>query len=162
MKQLHLAIFFSLFSICINGQNNQISSNKTDDVVKRNVWHTVQSINRHIAFTENMDSLALFIHDDMVMFYPGTKNRLEGKESIIKSYRDYASYAETIKLEETDPVIQLYNNKNTAIVSYYFELVIKTPEGKIQTFFGKDMYTLIKENDRWYAVAQHYSFFPEQ
>jgi hypothetical protein len=95
----------------------------------------------------------------MVMFYPGGKNRLEGKKNIIKSYEDYTSYAETVKLEETDPVIQLYNNNKTAIVSYYFDFVIKTPGGEIQTFLGKDMYTLINENDRWYAVAQHYSFF---
>jgi ketosteroid isomerase-like protein len=159
MKLLHLAIFLSLFSGCVNGRNSQISSNETDDVVKQNVWNTVRSINKHLAFTENMDSLALFIHDDMVMFYPGGKNRLEGKENIMKSYKDYTSYAETIKLEETDPKIQLYNNNKIAVVTYYFDFVIKIPKGEIQTFSGKDMYTLVKENDRWYAVAQHYSFF---
>jgi ketosteroid isomerase-like protein len=154
MKLLHLAIFFLLFSGCVNVRNNE-----TDDAVKQNVWNTVKSINKHIAFTENMDSLALFLHDDMVIFYPETKNRSEGKENIIKSYKDYTSYAETIKLEETDPSIQLYNNNKTAIVTYYFDFVIKTPEGEIQTFLGKDMYTLVKENNKWYAVAQHYSFF---
>jgi hypothetical protein len=159
MKLIYLIIIFPLFSSCINVQNNQKSLNETDDTVRENVWSTVQNINRHWAFTENMDSLALFIHDDMVMFYPGTKDRLEGKKNIIKSYKEYTSYAETVKLEEVDPKIQLYHNNKSAIVTYYFDLVIKTPTGEVQTFSGKDMYTLINENDRWYAVAQHYSFF---
>ena len=156
MKRIYLIIILPLFASCINVQNNQ---NGTDDMIKQDIWNTVKNINRHWAFTENMDSLALFIHDDMVMFYPGPKDRLEGKKNIIKSYQEYASYAETVKLEEIEPKIQLYNNNKLAIVSYYGELVIKTQEGEVQTFSVKDMYTLINENDKWYAVAQHYSFF---
>ena len=159
MKHTYLIIILPVFLSCVNVHNNQISLNETDDDVKQNVWNTVKNINRHWAFTENMDSLALFIHDDMVMFYPGTKDRLEGKKNIIKSYEEYTSYAETVKLDEIDPQIQLYNNNKLAIVTYYFDLVIKTPKGEVQTFLGKDMYTLINENDKWYAVAQHYSFF---
>ena len=106
-----------------------------------------------------MDSLSLFLHDDMVIFSSGGKERLHGKSNIIKAYEEYARYAETVSMSETDSLIQLFSGNKTAIVTYFNDLTIKTPDGKIQSFFCKDMYTLILENGRWQAVAQHYSFY---
>ena len=152
MKIKYLPIIFCLFFGC-----NQLQ--KSDEKIKQDVWNTVKSINRYWAITENMDSLGLFLHDDMVIFSPGGKERLQGKNNIIKSYEDFAHYSETVSLSETEPVIQLYNGNKTAVVSYFGDLTIKTPEGKTQSFFSKDMYTLIFEKGRWQAVAQHYSFY---
>jgi ketosteroid isomerase-like protein len=154
MKIKYLSIIFCFFFGCCGNQNRQ-----SDENIKQDVWNTVKSINRHWAITENMDSLSLFFHDDMVMFFPGGKERLHGKNNIIKSYENYVRYAETVSLSEYEPMIQLYNDNKTAIVTYFGDLTIKTPAGTTQTFFNKDMYTLIFENGRWQAVAQHYSFF---
>jgi len=132
---------------------------KSDEKIKQDAWNTVKSINRHWAITENMDSLGLFLHEDMVIFSPGGRERLRGKKNIINAYEDFARYSETVSLSETEPVIHLYNGNKTAVVTYFGDLTIKTPEGKIQSFFSKDMYTLIFENGRWLAVAQHYSFY---
>ncbi len=146
-------IFFFLFG-CSDNRGQQ-----SDENAKQTAWNTVKSINRHWAITENLDSLSLFLHDDMVVFSPGGKERLRGKDKIVKAYDDYARYAETVNLSETEPVIQLYNGNKTAIVSYFGDLTIKTPEEKTQSFSCKDMYVLIFENGRWQAVAQHYSFY---
>ena len=153
MKIKYLSIIFCFFFGCFDNRS------QSDENVRQDAWNTVKSINRHWAITENMDSLSLFLHDDMVIFAPGGKERLRGKNDIIKSYEDYARYAETVSLSETEPVIQLYNGNKTAVVTYFADLMIKTPDEKIQSFFCKDMYMLIFENGQWQAVAQHYSFY---
>ena len=141
----------------------QVSCNSNDNIekIKVDAWSAVTTINRHWAITENMDSLGLFIHSDMVIIFPDSKERMEGKSNIIESYRGYADYAQTIHFKETDPLIQLYNDNKTAIVTYYYDLEIRTPSGEIQKFTGRDMYTLIKEGNNWLAVAQHYSPMPK-
>ena len=45
-----------------------------------------------------MDSLGFFLHPDMVIISPDTKDRLKGKTNIIESYREYVDYAQTISL----------------------------------------------------------------
>ena len=86
---------------------------------------------------------------------------MKGKSNIIESYQEYADYAQTIHFKETDPLIQLYNDNKAAIVTYYYDLKIKTTSGEIQKFTGIDMYTPIKDNDKWVAVAQYYSPMPK-
>jgi hypothetical protein len=154
MKIKYLSI---IFLFCVGCFDNHIR--QTEENIKQTAWNTVKSINRHWAITENIDRLSLFLHDDMVIFSPGGKERVRGKDNIIKSYEDFARYSETVSLTETEPVIQLYNGNKTAVVSYFGDLTIKTSEDKIQSFSCKDMYTLVFENDRWQAVAQHYSFY---
>lgn len=83
---------------------------------------------------------------------------LHGKEEIINAYKVYAAYAETLDMEETEPLIQLYNKNTMAVVTYKNRLSIKTVDDKIESFSCRDMYTLIFEDGQWYAVAQHYSF----
>ncbi|MDR2949263.1 MAG: nuclear transport factor 2 family protein [Prevotella sp.] len=151
-----------IFTLSIFSGFTQYNDYKEVNFIDRTnleVWNTVKEINRHWAITENMDSLALCLHNEMVIFYPDRKERLVGKDSILQSYRKYTQYAETISMEETEPLVQLYNDNKTAIVTYYNDLKIKTQDGDIQSFRCKDMYTLIYENGRWYAVAQHYSFY---
>ena len=132
-----------------------------EEQAKTEAWKTVRSINRHWAITENMDSPALFIHDDMIMIIPDVKDRVRGKAKIIESYRGYAQYAQTLSLKELNPAVQLYNNNQTAVVTYYYDLEIQTPTGEIQRFTGRDMYTFVRVLDAWIAVAQQFSPTPE-
>jgi ketosteroid isomerase-like protein len=147
-----LALFF--FSSAFGQVDNT-------EKIKDNAWNTIKTINRHWAITENMDSLGLLIHPDMVIIFPDSNERMQGKSNIIESYSNYANYAQTISLIETDPLIQLYNENKTAIVTYYYDLEIKIPNGELQKFSGRDMYTLINEKGKWIAVAQQYSPMPK-
>ncbi len=131
--------------------------NSNTEKAKTEAWNTVRTINRHWAFTENMDSLGLYLHPEMVLILPSSKERMKGKSVIIESYRKFTKIAKTISLKELDPLIQLYNNNTTAIVTFYYILEIKIADGEVQKFTGRDMYTLVKENNMWIAVAQHYS-----
>ena len=49
----------------------------------------------------------------------------------------------------------------TALVTYYYDLEIKIPNGEIRKSSGRDMYTLVFNHYRWIAVAQHYSLRPK-
>lgn len=155
VKEMILFGVVSIIILSASCQNNNIEK------IKEDAWNTVKTINRHWAITENMDSLGLFIHPDMVIIFPDSKERMVGKSEIIKSYQSYADYAQTISLKETNPLIQLYNENKTAIVTYYYELEMQIPNGETQKFAGRDMYTLINDKGRWFAVAQHYSPIPE-
>jgi len=130
------------------------------EVIRGEVWKTVRGINRHWAVTEDMDSLALLLHPDMVMVSPDSKEPIRGRKQIVESYRGYARYAQTVSLVEREPSVQLYHNNKTAVVTYLYDLVIKVPSGETQQYSGRDMYTLIFEGGRWVAVAQHYSSLP--
>lgn len=154
MKKTRLLIAGLTFIICSS------AFCQTESPEKMKAWNTVRTINRHWAITENMDSLGLYIHQDMVIFSPDSKDRLQRKTSIIDAYSEYAAYAQTVSFKEYNPMVQLYNNNQTAVVTYYYDLVIKIPSGETQKFTGRDMYTLIMDRDRWIAVAQHYSAIP--
>lgn len=153
--------YLILFGLTLNFISSGFSQGDNTGKIKDDVWNTVKTINHHWAITENMDSLGLFIHPDMVIIIPDSKERMKGKSKIIESYQSYAKYAQTISLQEKNPLIQLYNDNNTAIVTYYYDLEIKTPSGETQKFTGRDMYTLIFENGKWIAVAQQYSPMPK-
>lgn len=132
-----------------------------NEKLKEEVWQSVKSINRHWAITENMDSLGLYIHPEMIIITPDSKQPLQGKSKIIESYKSYADYAETVSLKENNPLIQLHGNNKTAVVAYDYELTIKIPSGEEQFFTGRDMYILIHDNDKWIAISQHYSPYPK-
>jgi ketosteroid isomerase-like protein len=149
-----ITLILTSFSIAF-GQ--RVKNGKIED----EVWFTVRTINRHWAITENMDSLGMYIHPDMVIISPDSKERMKGKPAIMNSYRNYAQYAQTVSLKEFDPLVQLYNHNKVSIVTYYYELEIKDQEGKVHRFTGRDMYTLVKSRNKWLAVAQQYSPIPQ-
>jgi len=150
-------ILFFLFLPCFLLANALNTDEEKSGKLKQKAWQTVQTINRLWAITEDMDSLSLFVHDQMILISPG--GVIQGKENIINSYRKYTESAETTHFLESEPFIQLYNHDQTVIISYDSDLKIKDAEGVVQSFRCRDMYTLIAENDRWIAVAQYYSFY---
>ena len=129
------------------------------ETLRQEAWSTVKTINRLWAIKEDADSLALFLHDDMVTITP--QGQESGNATLIKSYRDYMQYAETISFTESTPSIQLFQDNRTAIVSYHGNMTIKNPEGRTETFSFKDMYVLILQDGKWIAIAQYYAPQPE-
>lgn len=150
MRHFHILMLLCLLTGC--GATSSQSGTQT----AQDAWSTVRTINRHWALTEDMDSLALHLHEDMVVVSPD--GMLRGKRQIIDAYHTYADYAQTLQMEETEPVIQLYHDGKTAVVTYRNNLKIQTTDNRIESFSCRDMYTLVREAGEWRAVAQHYSF----
>ncbi len=59
--------------------------------------------------------------------------------------------------EEVEPEVRLYGNM--AIVTYYFDMSFDMA-GRTIAMGGRDMFVLVKENGRWWAVADRFSRFP--
>lgn len=90
-----------------------------------------------------------YFHEDMVIFAPGFEMKGEGREACLKSYEDFVSQATVDEFKETDMVIDLWGN--TAVATYRFEVSYKI-NGQKYRDFGRDLFVLIREDGRWWAV----------
>jgi hypothetical protein len=128
--------------------------------IEAEVWQFVQAMNRVWTVERNCEKLADYFHQEMVAIAPNEKNRLEGREKCIAGWKSFVDAAVIHYWKETDPKIQLYNNNQTAIVTYYYETEVDM-FGQHIILKGRDMYTLVKEDGQWWVVADQFSSFPQ-
>ncbi|MFH0809502.1 MAG: nuclear transport factor 2 family protein [Pseudomonadota bacterium] len=131
----------------------------SDQKTRREVWETVQTINR--LFTSGRsDGLEEYFHEDMVAITAMDRRRIEGREACVASWKAFAEAATVDYWHETDPRIHLMADGRCAVVSYYydsrFEIGGQTVEAK-----GRDMVVLVHEAGRWQVVADHFSADPQ-
>ncbi|NOX89264.1 MAG: nuclear transport factor 2 family protein [Calditrichaeota bacterium] len=60
-----------------------------------------------------------------------------------------------------DPKIQIYGDGKFAVVTYYFDISFDMG-GQTIKMGGRDMLMLVKENGKWWVVADRFSPIPEQ
>jgi ketosteroid isomerase-like protein len=127
------------------------------DKSKNEVWKTLKDMNK--TWTEgNPDDLKNYFHADMVAITPTDKKRREGREACVADWVEFSKTAKILSWKEIDPKIQVYGN--TAVVTYYFEISFERGGQKID-FGGRDMYIFVREANRWWAVADHFSPNPQ-
>ncbi len=112
------------------------------------IWHTVQKLNKEW-LNNKTDELAYYFHKDMVIAGPGMQVLAHNRAECIKSYKDFMSQAEVDDYKESDPEVNLV--AYTAVVSYRFDIDY-TMKGKKYKESGRDLFVLIKEEERWQAV----------
>jgi ketosteroid isomerase-like protein len=130
-----------------------------DTIVKNEVWKTVQELNRIWTKPGNRNELEKYFHKDMVAITPSDIERRIGRKSCMEGWIAFAEAATIHSWKETDPLIQIYNNGKTAIVTYDYECQCEMG-GKSLNLRGRDMMTLVKEDGRWWLVADQFSPFP--
>lgn len=129
---------------------------KFDDSIKQEIWATARAMND--AWTKgNPDDLAKFFHRDMVAITATDRNRLDGGAACIAGWKGFATAAHIHCWEEVDPVINVYGN--SAVVVYYFDMSFDMG-GQTINMGGRDMFFFVKENGRWWAVADQFSPYP--
>lgn len=124
------------------------------------VWKTVRAMNQAWAVEGNIEQLTSYFHDDMVLISPAGRERLAGRDSVKASYRAFVEDAEVLHLNELDPKVQLYGDGMFAVVTYYYDMSFKTG-GEIVEAQGRDMLVLVKEDGKWWIVAQQFSSYPQ-
>ncbi|MEW6114068.1 MAG: nuclear transport factor 2 family protein [Thermodesulfobacteriota bacterium] len=128
-----------------------------DDPVRNEVWEVLRSLN--YCWTKGDPAkLSDFFHKDMVAITATDRDRLEGRESCVASWVDFVRKTKIHRWIEFDPQIQLYGN--AAVVTYYFDIEYEM-EGHIIGMGGRDMFVFVKENGRWWAVANQFSAYPQ-
>jgi hypothetical protein len=127
-----------------------------EDVLKDEIWQTVQALNK--AWTGgNPGALKDYFHKDMVAITATDRERLDGRESCIASWSAFIKAAKIHYWKEIEPKIQIYGN--AAVVTYYFETSFDMG-GQTITMGGRDMFVMVEDNGKWWAVADQFSPYP--
>lgn len=66
--------------------------------------------------------------------------------------------AKVHRWEEIDPKVQIYGD--SAVVTYYFDMTFEMG-GQLIEMGGRDMFVFVKENGKWWAVADQFSPYPQ-
>lgn len=112
------------------------------------LWKMVERINN--AWINNQPELLMEIfHENMSISGPDFLPVSIGREACIKSYKDFISQASYRDFTYNNPRIDIFDK--TAIVSYYYELII-TMDDFDDVYKGKDVFIFIRADDRWLAI----------
>lgn len=126
------------------------------DPVKQEIWATVRALND--AWTQgHPDDLVNYFHPDMVAITASDRLRRDGAAECLAGWKYFAETTQIHHWTETDPVIHVYGD--SAVVAYYFDMSF-TQAGKTIQMGGRDMFFFVRENGRWWAVADQYSAYP--
>ena len=106
----------------------------------------------------NPADLTKYFHPDIVAITPMDELRREGREACIEGWANFAKSYKILSWKERDMDIRVYNN--AAVVSYYYDISFEA-SGAVLQESGRDMFFLIKEDNRWLAVADQFSSMPE-
>lgn len=127
-----------------------------DDPIKQDIWATVRAMND--AWTKgNPDDLAAYFHRDMVAITATDRHRIDGGAACIAGWKAFANAARIHRWEEVDPVIHVYGD--AAVVAYDFDMSFDMG-GQTIAMGGRDMFFFVKEDGRWWAVADQFSAYP--
>lgn len=128
-----------------------------DDPVQREVWATIRALND--AWTKgNPDDLANYFHRNMVAITSTDRLRRESGVDCIAGWKAFADATTIYHWQEVDPVIHVYGD--AAVVAYYFDISFDM-NGQTIHSDGRDMFFMVKEEGRWWVVADQFSSFPD-
>ena len=123
------------------------------DGIREQVWNTLIELND--CWTKGDGSeLVRYFHPRMVAIVPASRERLTGRDACVAGWVAFAKSATIHSWKAIDPKIELFDN--TAVVTYYFDIHFEM-NGQAIKMSGRDMFTFVKEDDRWWAVADQYS-----
>jgi len=137
------------------------NNNKTTNIMKKEVWKTIQEMNKIWTEGKQIEKLNNYFHKDMVAITPTDSAIIVGRENCVNAWGNFSKSAKIIFWKELEPKIQIYGNGMFAIVTYYFDMSFEMNGQKIN-MKGRDMFSLVKENDKWWIVADQFSQYPNQ
>ncbi len=135
----------------INGTGNPFS-----DPCKKELWDTLLQLN-HAWVHGNPDELVNFFHPGMLALTPVDRMLRIGQASCIEGWKNFAENCKIHYFREKDPVIEVYGH--AAVVAYYYHTSFELHGQTIESS-GRDMFFFVKENGKWWAVADQFSDYP--
>ncbi|MBS1155649.1 MAG: hypothetical protein H6R07_1573 [Proteobacteria bacterium] len=129
---------------------------QTMDVSQQEVWATVEAMNA--CWTQGDPAgLADFFHPRMIAVTPVARERVEGGAACIAGWSWYANNFEIRAFRSQEPKVEVFGD--AAVVSYYFDMEV-AKNGVTSHPQGREMYFLVKEDGRWWAVGNSFSANP--
>lgn len=126
------------------------------DPVEQEIWTTLRALND--AWTKgHPQHLVEYFHPKMVAITPVDRLRRDGTAACIAGWQGFAESTRILSWREIDPLIRVFGN--SAVVSYYYEIRFEM-DGTVIEQGGRDLFFLVCEDGRWWAVADQYSSYP--
>lgn len=123
---------------------------------QQDIWATVRALND--AWTKgNPDTLADYFHPQMLAITPVDRLRRDGATECIAGWKGFAESTKIHSWREIDPLIRVYGD--AAVVTYFYEIFFDMG-GRRYEEGGRDMFFFVRENGRWWAVADQFSSYP--
>jgi len=122
-------------------------------------WQFVQNLNRVWTVERNPQALADYFHARIVAITPTDRLRRVGRAACIEGWKQFVEMAVIHAWTETDPQVELFGGGTCAVITYYYKADVEIG-GARMTVAGRDMFTLAKDDGRWWAVADQVSGFP--
>ncbi|EKE10978.1 MAG: hypothetical protein ACD_15C00164G0002 [uncultured bacterium] len=126
------------------------------DKIQEEIWKVIQEMNRKWTVEDKAEELKNYFHPDMVAIVPTSFERIEGGENCVAGWKGFSENAKIHFWRELDPKVQVYGEEKFAIVTYYFEMSFDMG-GQTINMKGRDMFSLIKEDEKWLVVADQFS-----
>ena len=124
--------------------------------VEQEIWATIRALND--AWTKgHPDDLSQYFHTDMLAITATDRHHLDGGAACITAWKSFANAARIHHWKEVDPVIRVYGE--SAVVAYDFDMSFDMG-GQTVNMAGRDMFFLVRENGKWWAVADQFSPYP--
>ncbi|HUU45562.1 MAG TPA: nuclear transport factor 2 family protein [Acidobacteriota bacterium] len=125
--------------------------------VANEVWQTVEALNQ--CWTSgNPADVRNYFHETMVAITVSDRMPLVGREACAAAWIAYAERTRILSWKTSSVHVQVYNH--TAVVTYLYDMLCER-DGMQFNPTGRDMAILIKENGRWWVVADQFSAHPE-
>jgi ketosteroid isomerase-like protein len=126
------------------------------ETARQEVWKTLRELND--CWTKGDGAgLVNYFHKDIVAITATQRERLMGRDTCIAGWMGFAKAADIHHWKEIDPQIALFGD--TAVVTYYFDMSFDMG-GQTIKMGGRDMFVFVKENGKWWAVADQFSPYP--
>ena len=125
---------------------------------EKKVWSTLLELNECWSKSDGAE-LVNYFHRDMVAITPTDRERLVGRDDCVAGWMRFSKAAKIHYWKEIDPKITLFSD--TAIVTYYYGMSFDMAGRTIKSD-GRDMFVFVKENNKWWAVANQFSPYPGQ
>ncbi len=124
---------------------------------KTEVWETVQEMNRCWTVGDP-NGLETYFHKEIIAVTPNDPMPLLGRKACLAAWKSFTEIATIDDWQELEPKIQLFGD--AAVVSYLYVLNCKVGEAKL-SLEGRDLLFLVKEEGRWWVVADQFSPVPK-
>ena len=121
------------------------------------VLNTVKELNRLWTEKNTPSELARFFHPQMVAICAGVKSPIVGGDACVAGWTDFTSRVTELEFEEHRPLVRIVND--TAVVAYDFTCSFRR-NGERFEMNGRDLFTLVRVDDRWQVIADHFSEMP--
>ena len=127
---------------------------------KQEVWGTVKKLNRLWTTDGKPEELKNYFHKEMVAIVPTERKRVEGRDACVAGWKAFSDMTKIHYFNETDPDIRLFGGGEFAVVTYYYDMSFDMGAQNVK-LNGRDMFSLVKEDGKWWVVSDQFSPSPE-